>query len=720
MSNSAIIYDREFDQKFEDAYNRFAERREVVTGLTIGNLSVRNNAITATNVNGNVELIPDGDGQVVLYGNPTSSLGAATKQYVDSMATNHTHVSSSITDFNAATDSRITLQKGQNNGLATLDPAGKVPASQLSISGLAYQGTWNATTNGPTLTSSMGTSGHYYVVSVAGSTNLNGIDSWQLGDKVIFNGSIWEKSTQSEMVSSVAGKQGIVVLDTADIAAGTFSDARIAQSNVIQHQSAININALLNSPTSQVVGISDHQPLTNKLIDASLNIVTNISSANLSSGINTAKFANGSVSNTQFQYLANVTSDVQTQLDSKSNIGHTHSASDITSGTFANARIAQSNVTQHQSAINIQALIGAPVSQVVGISDPQMLTAKTINAMANNITNIGNNQLATGINVTKLANGSVANAQFQHLANVNSDIQGQLNLKAGHTHTHGVDEITGFTTKVPKINFEAIEAPSAVNDSTQGYSVGSRWMDIVNSEEYVCLSSTVGQAIWENTTGGSGGGSGTIIVKDENINVPGTPSSTLNFVGNGVAVTNQGNGVSRVTIFSSSNKLDAIVAPQPTDDLNAGWAPGSKWFDVSHSKLYVCFDNSENNSVWNEVQLNLPSEQQTIVATVNTSDNTSTNLLSIATSNNIAYFVESSIVARRTDSGGSSAAYSLKSLYRNDDGVLTKVSDDVLEIEDDITWGIESTVDNTNILITCRGDIGKNISWKIVSKITQV
>ncbi len=31
---------------------------------------------------------------------------------------------------------------------------------------------------------------------------------------------------------------------------------------------------------------------------------------------------------------------------------HTHAASDVTSGTFANARISQSSVTQHQAAIN--------------------------------------------------------------------------------------------------------------------------------------------------------------------------------------------------------------------------------------------------------------------------------------------------------------------------------------------------------------------------------
>jgi hypothetical protein len=63
--------------------------------------------------------------------------------------------------------------------------------------GLAYKGTWNATTNTPTLVSSTGTNGWYYVVNTAGSTNLNGVTDWQIGDWVIFNGASWQKIDQS-------------------------------------------------------------------------------------------------------------------------------------------------------------------------------------------------------------------------------------------------------------------------------------------------------------------------------------------------------------------------------------------------------------------------------------------------------------------------------------------------------------------------------------------
>ena len=62
-----------------------------------------------------------------------------------------------------------------------------------AIGALNYKGTWDASTNTPTLVSSVGTKGDYYVVSVAGSTNLDGETLWGVGDWVVFNGSIWQK-----------------------------------------------------------------------------------------------------------------------------------------------------------------------------------------------------------------------------------------------------------------------------------------------------------------------------------------------------------------------------------------------------------------------------------------------------------------------------------------------------------------------------------------------
>jgi hypothetical protein len=78
--------------------------------------------------------------------------------------------------------------------------------------GLNYRGTWNASTNTPTLASSTGTSNYYYVVSVSGSTNLNGITDWVAGDWAIYNGTVWQKIDQTNSVVSVASADGSITV----------------------------------------------------------------------------------------------------------------------------------------------------------------------------------------------------------------------------------------------------------------------------------------------------------------------------------------------------------------------------------------------------------------------------------------------------------------------------------------------------------------------------
>ncbi len=71
------------------------------------------------------------------------------------------------------------------------------------VSGTTYQGVWNANTNTPTLTSSVGTQGYYYVVNVDGTTDLNGITDWKSRDWAIFNGGTWQKVDNTENPLSI-------------------------------------------------------------------------------------------------------------------------------------------------------------------------------------------------------------------------------------------------------------------------------------------------------------------------------------------------------------------------------------------------------------------------------------------------------------------------------------------------------------------------------------
>jgi hypothetical protein len=85
--------------------------------------------------------------------------------------------------------------KGIANGYAGLDTIGKVPLAQLPdaiIGASRYQGTWNAAINNPTIPpAAPANNGYYYSVSTSGSTNIDGISTWAIGDTIISNGTIW-------------------------------------------------------------------------------------------------------------------------------------------------------------------------------------------------------------------------------------------------------------------------------------------------------------------------------------------------------------------------------------------------------------------------------------------------------------------------------------------------------------------------------------------------
>jgi predicted heme/steroid binding protein len=97
------------------------------------------------------------------------------------------------------------------------------------IGGLQYQGTWNAFTNTPAITSGVGTDGHFYIVSVAGNTTIDGVSGWQVGDWIVFHSPAWQKVDNTESVVSVNGLTGAVTLTTSNITEGTnlyFTNAR--------------------------------------------------------------------------------------------------------------------------------------------------------------------------------------------------------------------------------------------------------------------------------------------------------------------------------------------------------------------------------------------------------------------------------------------------------------------------------------------------------------
>lgn len=110
---------------------------------------------------------------------------------------------------------------GAINGVATLGADQKLTTSQIPTSvvgGVKYTGTWNASTNTPSLADGAGVQGNYYVVSVGATRDLgSGNIVFNVLDWVIYNGATWDKVDNTDTVVSVAGKTGAVTLAHADI-----------------------------------------------------------------------------------------------------------------------------------------------------------------------------------------------------------------------------------------------------------------------------------------------------------------------------------------------------------------------------------------------------------------------------------------------------------------------------------------------------------------------
>lgn len=117
-----------------------------------------------------------------------------------------------------------------------------------ALGALNYKGIWNAITNTPALSSGVGTKGDYYVVSVAGSTTLDGISNWGIGDWAAYNGTAWQRVEGGADLNGV----NLSVSGTSTLSGLTASTALAldASKNVVSvTNTGTGNNVLANSPT---------------------------------------------------------------------------------------------------------------------------------------------------------------------------------------------------------------------------------------------------------------------------------------------------------------------------------------------------------------------------------------------------------------------------------------------------------------------------------------
>lgn len=149
---------------------------------------------------------------------------------------------------------------GIANGICPLDAAIKIDSAYLPgsiLGGLSFQGLWDASTGSPP--SLVPTNGQYWIVDVAGNTNLDGIVVWGIGDWALYDGgtSTWRKIDQSNAVVSVNGYTGVVVLNSADTGSLAITNNLSDLNNNATARTNLGIGSVENTALSTWVGTTN-------------------------------------------------------------------------------------------------------------------------------------------------------------------------------------------------------------------------------------------------------------------------------------------------------------------------------------------------------------------------------------------------------------------------------------------------------------------------------
>ena len=360
-----------------------------------------------------------------------------------------------------------TATKGVANGVASLDGSGTVPISQLPsavLGALSYQGTWNASTNTPTLTSSVGTKGYYYVVSVAGSTNLNGITDWVVGDWAVYNGTAWQKVDNTDAVTSVNGYTGTVVLTQTDISGTVPTSRTITAGTGLTGGGDLSANRTL-AIDSTVATLTGTQTLTNKTITAPKIDLINDTNGNeilgfspttsatdyfvVKNGIGVGApihlYADGSSTNTGMHIQPKGTGlvTISDGLDFNKGIRFRSSSSAASAITLLDAVSSAGRVVTLPDA----------TTTLVGRDTTDTLTNKSISGSTNTLSNIGN---------ASLTNSAIT-------------INGTSTSLGGSISVGTVTSVTGTAPVVSSGGATPAISMAAANTTTNGYLTSTDW-----------------------------------------------------------------------------------------------------------------------------------------------------------------------------------------------------------------------------------------------------
>lgn len=236
-TKKALFGDQDDLQIYHDGSNSYIKE----TGT--GSLYVGTNSFRLTNAAGTENLVSAFENDtVILYNNnieklrttgpgvTVTGIASATTFSGDLNGTINT-ATTGVTQVNSVDNTTIATTAYVNNKIAL------IPA------GLVFQGTWDARTQAeggaagnkgnPALTSGVGTTGNFYIVSNAGSVNLDGITDWKVGDWAVFieqgASDQWEKIDNSSVLDGF-GTGEALPLWSGSGTSNTLTNSHITQS----------------------------------------------------------------------------------------------------------------------------------------------------------------------------------------------------------------------------------------------------------------------------------------------------------------------------------------------------------------------------------------------------------------------------------------------------------------------------------------------------------
>ena len=172
-------------------------------------------------------------------------------------------------------------------------------------SGLTFQGNWDAATNTPNIGASTPNNGDFYIVSVAGTTNLGGITDWEVGDwaiAVVSGGATtWQKIDNSSVLTGTGTGTKIAKWD------GTGTSVTLTDSAIEELTGATNSNIGINTVPDPEASIYNGYSTGN--VSETIGIKNKAANSNTDAAINTNVF--GITSDATSSQTVGSVSDVQ-------------------------------------------------------------------------------------------------------------------------------------------------------------------------------------------------------------------------------------------------------------------------------------------------------------------------------------------------------------------------------------------------------------------------